>query len=235
VPVGEPWFLQINFNGPHGPYDPTPAMLKDWDSVKFPSAADNPNDVNELRQRYSAEVYNIDRWIKIYLDELKRRGELENTVIVFCSDHGDLLGDHGFTGKDKPYHSSVSVPLIISGPGIKKNLANKMPAATLDLTATFLDFAKIKIPQEMDSKSLKSYLETGTGYNRTYVTSALGKWRMVFDGRYKLIDSKNATITLYDLQKNPSESINIADQNPEIVNRLNVLLPPWFNTKTTYK
>ncbi|MCX6326061.1 MAG: sulfatase-like hydrolase/transferase [Bacteroidia bacterium] len=213
VPVGEPWFLQINFNGPHSPYDPTPAMLKGWDTVHFPSAVDNTRDVNELRQMYSAEIFNIDRWIKVYLDELQRRGELDNTIIVFCSDHGDMLGDHGLEGKSKPYHPSVGVPLVISGHGIKKNLINTKPVTTLDLTATFLDFAKIKEPSGMDSKSLRSYLETGKGYNRKYVTSALGAWRMVFDGRYKLIDTKNAPIIIYDLEKDPSETINVAAGN----------------------
>ena len=231
VPVGEPWFLQVNFNGPHGPYDPTPAMLKDWETVKFPPATANQKDVNELRQRYSAEVYNIDRWIKVYLDELQKRGDLDHTIIVFCSDHCDMLGDHGFTGKGKPYHASVGVPLIISGPGIGKRIINTKPVPTLDITATFLDFAGIKIPAEMDSKSLKSYLETGTGYNRKYVISALGNWRMVFDGKYKLIDSKKDPLILYDLQNNPSETKNIADQNPEIVRRLSALLPPWIETK----
>jgi arylsulfatase A-like enzyme len=231
VPVGEPWFLQVNYNGPHDPFDPTPAMLKDWIPIRFPSAVDNPKDVNEQRQRYSAEVFNIDRWIKIYLDELQKRGELDNTIIVFCSDHGEMLGDHGLNGKTKPYQGSVGVPLVISGPGIKKNLINTKPVATLDLAATFLDFAKVKVPSLMDSKSLKSYLETGTGYDRKYVTSALGQWRMVFDGRYKLIDNKKAPLTLYDLEKDPSEVINVADQNPKVVNRLNALLPPWFGTK----
>lgn len=142
-----------------------------------------------------------------------------------------MLGDHGITGKEKPYQSSVGVPLVISGPGIKKGIINTKPAPTLDITATLLDFAKIKIPSEMDSKSLKSYLETGRGYNRKYATSALGKWRMVFDGKYKLIDSKTDPIILYDLQENPSETINIAEQKPEIVRRLSVLLPPWTETK----
>ncbi len=75
---------------------------------------------------------------------------------------------------------------------------------------------------------MKSYLETGKGLSRKYVTSALGQWRMVFDGRYKLIDDKKAPLTLYDLQKDPSEVTNFAEQNPKIVEGLKVLLPPWF-------
>lgn len=230
VPVGEPWFLQINFNGPHSPFDPTPAMLNAWNTVRFPSAADNPKDVNEMRQRYSAEVFNIDRWIKVYLDELGIRGELDNTIIVFCSDHGEMLGDHGLNGKSQPYQGSVGVPLIISGPGIKKNLVNTKPVSTLDLMATFLDLAKIRVPSLVDSKSLKSYLENGEGDERKFATSALGNWRMVFDGRYKLIENKDAPLILYDLEKDLSEVINFADQNPAIVNRLKAILPPWFGT-----
>lgn len=228
VPPGEPWFLQINFNGPHDPFDPIPAMLTNWKTISFPSAIDNPNDVNDLRMKYTAEVFNIDRWIKVYIDELKRRGELDNTIIVFCSDHGEMLGDHRLHGKTKPYQGSVGVPLVIAGPGIKKNLVSTQVTTTLDLSSTFLDFANVKV--SMDSKSLKSYLENGTGYSRQYVTSALGQWRMVFDGRYKLIDSKNAPIILYDLKNDSSEMVNVADQNPGIVRNLTALLPPWFGT-----
>jgi len=228
VPVGEPWFLQINFNGPHNPFDPTPAMLKNWSTVRFPSAIDNEKDVNDSRQRYGAEIFNIDRWINVYLEELRKRGELENTIIIFCSDHGEMLGDHGFNGKGKPYQASVGVPLIMSGPGIKKNLVNPKPVATLDITATILDFAGVKIPSQMDSRSLKRYLGTGTGYDRKFVTSALGDWRMVFDGRFKLIDTKSSGIILYDLKNNPAETENMAGQNGKVVNRLKALLPSWF-------
>ena len=231
VPAGKPWFLQINFNGPHNPFDPTPSMLSNWSTVRFPSPIDNAKDLNEMRQRYGAEIFNIDHWIQVYIDELKKRGELENTIIVFCSDHGEMLGDHGFNGKGKPYSASVGVPLFISGPGIKKNLVNSKPVATLDISATLLDFASVKIPSQMDSKSLKTYLETGTGYDRKYVTSALGDWRMVFDGRFKLIDTKDSEIILYDLKNNPSETINVAGKNAEVVNKLKVLLPAWFENR----
>lgn len=228
VPAGKPWFLQINFNGPHGPYDPTPEMLKKWDKMKFPAAVDNDKDANDMRQRYSAEVYNIDRWIKRYIDFLKERNELDNTIIVFCSDHGDMLGDHGVTGKDRPQTPSVGVPLIISGPGIKKGLVNSKPATTLDLTATFLDFANLKVPTDMDSKSLKSYLLTGKGYSRQYVTSSRGYWRLVFDGRFKLVDNQKSHKTLYDLENDPAELVDVSDKYPQVVKHLDSLLPPWF-------
>jgi choline-sulfatase len=204
-------------------------MLKDWSTVRFPLPVDNAKDVNDSRQRYGAEIYNIDRWINVYLEELRKRGELENTIIVFCSDHGEMLGDHGFNGKTKPYQGSVGVPLVITGPGIKKNLVNPKPVATLDITATILDFAGVKIPSQMDSRSLKPYLKTGTGYDRKFVTSALGDWRMVFDGRFKLIDTKASGIILYDLKNNPAETLNVAGQNVEVVNRLKALLPSWFD------
>jgi arylsulfatase A-like enzyme len=104
------------------------------------------------------------------------------------------ISSHGFTGKDKPYHPAVEVPLIISGPGIRKNISNSKPTATLDLTATFLDYAKIAVPSQMDSKPLRYCLESGEYMNRKFVTSARGNWRMVYDGRYKLIDNKNAGV-----------------------------------------
>lgn len=203
-------------------------MLKDWKSITFPLPYNNTKDVTDLRQRYSAEVYNIDRWIKIYMEELKKRNELDNTIFVFCSDHGDMLGDHGVTGKDKPFYASAGVPMIFSGPGIAKGIVNHQPATSLDLTATFLDFAGVKITGRMDSKSLKTYLANGKNYQRKFVTSSLGSWRLAFDGRYKLVDHQNGKFELYDLKTDPAETINFAGQYPKIVKRLKRVLPGWF-------
>ncbi|MFH1884722.1 MAG: sulfatase-like hydrolase/transferase [Planctomycetota bacterium] len=238
VPKPKPWFIQINFNGPHPPMDITKSMYERWKDTKFPPArAGKGSDMSAKRRNYGAMIHNIDRWLGIFQEELKKRGELENTLIVYCSDHGEMLGDRGMGGKSKPYHPSACVPLVISGPAIRKNVVCDKPMETLDLTATFLHYAGIPIPKDMDSRSLRPFLEGRGGLPRTYATSSLGGWSLVFDGRYKLIANrpkekkskkrKSITeLTLYDLKTDPAEIHDISDQHPDIVERLKPLLPP---------
>jgi arylsulfatase A-like enzyme len=213
-------------------------MYEKWKGTTFPpERAGKGKDLSAKRRNYGAMIHNIDRWLGIFQNELKRRGELENTLIVYCSDHGEMLGDLGMSGKSKPFHPSACVPLVMAGLTISKNIVCDKPVETLDLTATFLDYAGIVIPKDMDSKSLRPFLEGRSDLPRTYATSSLGDWSLVFDGRYKLIANRpkekkskktksTVELTLYDLKTDPVETHDISDQRPDIVERLKPLLPP---------
>lgn len=238
APKGRPWFIQINFNGPHPPMDVTKSMFEKWKDTKFPPVrAGNGDDWLAKRRNYGAMIYNIDRWLGVFQEDLSKRGELENTLIVYCSDHGEMLGDRGMSGKSQPYHPSVCVPLVFAGPAVRKNVTCEKPAETLDLAATFLDYAGVAVPKDMDSKSLRPFLEGGGDLTRTCAVSSLGNWALAFDGRYKLVatemgrkKSKQTAATnpleLYDLSTDPAEVHNIAGEYPDIVARLKPLLPP---------
>lgn len=234
APAGKPWFLQVNWPGPHDPEDITRRMEatvrrlqlpQPFDNTEFPAATQLA-----IRQNYSAMVENIDRWVGIYLARLAERRELENTVVVFSSDHGEMLGDHNRWGKTVPYHPSASVPLILSGPGIRANYVHDGPATNLDLPATFLDYAGIPVPREMDSRSLRPLLEGHIDHHRDVALSGLGKWRLAYDGRHKLItgfpapQGRNSRVDaqplLFDLLEDPNESTNLADKSPDTVARL---------------
>ena len=212
-PRDGPWFLQVNFTGPHTPLDITTRMERLCRGIDFPQ----PNGCSKfapeqhvaIRQNYTAMVENIDRWVGIYIEELRKRGELDDTLIVYSSDHGEMLWDHNMTGKSKPYQPSVGVPLIVWGPGVQKGTISDMPATTLDLTATFLEYAGVPQEGDMDSLSLKPFLEGKADSPRDYVLSGLGKWRLVFDGRYKLIRGFTEEPLLFDLENDPFENINI--------------------------
>ncbi len=73
-----------------------------------------------IRQNYAAMLENIDGWTGKYLDMLEQRGELDSTLIVYASDHGEMLGDHGRWGKSVPFHPSANVPLYVAGPGVRR-------------------------------------------------------------------------------------------------------------------
>ena len=237
APAGRPWFLQVNFTGPHDPWDVTKAMKALYHGVAFPQPNRceqfTPADHVAIRQNYAAMVENLDRWTGLFVQELRTTGALGNTLVVYSSDHGEMLGDHGQWGKSKPRQPSAAVPLVVAGPGVRRGFVHRGPATTLDLTATFLEAARLDAPADTDSRSLLPLLGGRTDEHRSHVFSGLGRWRLVFDGRHKLIRGHrkarrpakgSPTVRLFDLQADPHENEDIADQAPEVVARLAALL-----------
>jgi len=242
APEDQPWFLFVNFVGPHEPLDVTEEMhgwYRDPD-IEFPDpvAPDDELDAEthqEIRRNYAAMCENFDQWLGEYLDVLEDRGEREDTIIVFTSDHGEMLGDHGRWAKGVPRHPSVGVPLIVAGPGIEARGRIDEPVSTLDLHATVLEYAGLD-PGDVDSRSLCPYLEGETDDHRDVVQSGMGKgeedwWRLAFDGRYKLIaagkehaDEYDPPV-LFDLESDPGEQTDVADDYPDVVDRLIDHLP----------
>ena len=237
-PKGKPWHLAVNFTGPHEPWDITRRMEERCRQVRgFPQPNGSPEYSAEtheaIRQNYSAMVENIDRWVDIFLDELRKRGELQNTLIVYSSDHGEMLGDHDRWGKSVPYQPSVGVPLYVAGPGVQAGLVSDALVSVMDLTATFLDYAGLHQPAAIDSRSLKPLLEGKTRSHREHVLSGLGAWRLVWDGRYKLIrgfdaqrpgqarqEARDTPPLLFDLEADPLENVNLATKAKGVVERL---------------
>jgi arylsulfatase A-like enzyme len=228
APGKKPWFLQVNFNGPHEPFDITAGMEKGWRDIQFPQPNGGgeftPGQYNASRQNYAAMIENIDRWVGLFLDKLRERGELENTLVIFSSDHGEMLGDHGMWGKSKPYQPSVGVPMVFWGPGVRKGVVCEFPSTTLDIAATVLDFAGIAASAGMDSRSLRPYLEGKTDKHRDHVLSGLGSWRMVIQERYKYVRGFGAEPLLFDRFSDPSENENLAGAMPAAADRLSRIL-----------
>ncbi len=248
APEDKPWFLQVNFNGAHNPWDITKTMKKKYEDIQFPKPFKcyrfRKKTINEIRQNYSAMIENLDGWLGKYIDYLKENDKFENTIIAFTADHGEMLGDHNHVRKRFPLQPSINVPLMIYTPSMKKMGELSYPVETLDLTATFLDYAGVSVPDYMDSKSMREYLEgKKEDPPRKFVTSGFYGWRAILDGKYKLITGfkeswmgrllnrkfpntyKSKTrlespVSLYDLENDPIESKNIAEKNPVIVQKL---------------
>jgi choline-sulfatase len=243
APSEKPWFCQVNFGGPHEPNDITQSM---WDSVQgrdqYPDPIDHSSNLtnhSDIRRNYTAMIENIDRQVGLFKDFLSARGELDNTILIYASDHGEMLGDHNRWQKKCPYQASVGVPLYIRGPGIQSGVVSPTPVSLIDLGATSLEAAGLKVPAHMQSKALQPVLSGETATHREYVISGLSGWRTVFDGGYKLIrgfnfnhpaqsnqdDSKVAAPQrLFDLQTDPHEQTDIAAANPDKVKELSAIL-----------
>jgi choline-sulfatase len=223
-PDEEPWFLVVNFDGPHSPMDVTGRMHRLYrgaGSVDFPQPVDPAGDTdpgrhNEIRRNYAAMITNIDRLIGEYLSKLTEWGELEETLVVYASDHGEMLGDHGRWTKAVPYQPSTGIPMVVSGPGVRARGGSDALVDLVDLHATVLDYAGVPIPEGIDSRSLRPFLEGRADSHREYLTSGLGDWRLVFDGQHKLVDgfdtgeARNGRL-LFDLVADQHETENIVE------------------------
>jgi arylsulfatase A-like enzyme len=114
APKDKPWFLQVNFTGPHNPMDITarmepPVRGRPMPAPQHCSLYDTATH-QRIRQNYSAMCDNIDR----LCGDILARVDLDNTLVVFSSDHGEMLGDHNKWGKTYPYQASAGVPLLIA-------------------------------------------------------------------------------------------------------------------------
>lgn len=228
-PKDKPWFLQVNYAGPHSPWDVTKSMKEAYKDKKFPMPAEYSleHNINGVRQNYAAMLENIDRNIEVLMQEVRNRGEEDNTIIVYSSDHGEMLGDHNMFYKTKPWQGSVSVPLVIDDSCIngKRGIVNNTPVELQDLAATFAEYAGVKLNMRNESRSLKPIIDGKCDKVRSYAMSELimknkcdslpAAWRIITDGRYKLIMESNMQDRLFDLSNDPFECNDIACNNKD--------------------
>lgn len=238
APDDQPWFLQVNFTGPHDPMDITVSMNERWSDQQLPAVIANdtldPHQHQRIRLNYAAMIENIDRRCGALLDRLEATGQLANTIVIYSSDHGEMLGDLGHWAKVVPYEPSVSVPLVIAGPGISRHPRTVSPIAHVDITATILDLAGATPEGELDGFSLVRFLR-GQAHQpeREVVFSGIGSWRAVSDGRYKYVRGyvpgtpvtevvmgryapfSDAPELFFDLVEDPHESHDLSRESPK--------------------
>ena len=157
--------MKISFCGPHKPYDAPQRYLDMFplereDDFLLPEGQEiAPEDKGALyRQRRSSKamIKLIDDQIGLTLELLEKRGMLDDTLILFTSDHGDMLGDHYLLQKGVPWRQAVNVPLAVRLPGAAPIGANGYPVELSDLAATILDYAGLD-PAQALSRSWPAY------------------------------------------------------------------------------
>lgn len=175
-----------------------------------------------VKAAYYAMIENLDLQFGRILDHLETQGELDNTLIIFSSDHGEMLGDHGLLYKGcRFFEGLVHIPLIIAGPGGRSGQRTKAMVETVDIAPTLLDYADIKIPETIQGRSLRALVDTSdqtshhkecvvTDFNDSLGSSEVKHYTqasMTCDGRYKLAvyHSHPGLGELFDLQEDPHE------------------------------
>ena len=176
-----------------------------------------PEEIAVTRQQYCAATELIDDQIGEMLRALEQRGMLDNTYIIYSSDHGEMLGDHGLYTKSVAYEASLRVPLIVAGPGIPKNQISDGLVELIDLNPTICDFAGVPVLPRIDAKSIAPVLHGETETHRTETVSALRNFRCIRTATHKLIENYNDVTELYDLENDPAELHNIAQSERKIV------------------
>jgi len=161
------------------------------------------------RAYYAGLVAQIDREVGDIVAALRRKGILEETVILFSSDHGDYLGDHGLSGKDTFYDSGCRVPLLVRQPSMAGATTCSDLVTLTDVTATMLTIAGCEIPPYMDSLPLPGLGPGEDHGGRDHIASALSSGWALFDGQWKLCKYHGGS-HLFNLRDDPREQRNLA-------------------------
>ncbi|TQM11407.1 choline-sulfatase [Pseudonocardia kunmingensis] len=247
--AGEPWMMVASFTQPHDPYVAPPEYWDRYEGRHIAMPEPVPDDVplhpldhwaNSFhgvdrgdiadeqtylaRRGYYAMTSYIDDVVGSFVGELERFGLLDDTVIVFTSDHGDQLGEHGMYFKRTLREWSVRVPLILAGAGVPPGRRVETPVSLVDLHPTFAALAGARLPGCVSDRLaggnlLELFGRDAPGQHPDVIVenSAEGTIRpvrAVVSGQYKLVHVRGLPDQLYDLDKDPRELHNLAD-DPE--------------------
>jgi len=247
-----PWLLKFSLHRPHPPFDapkrlidyykaqelPKP-IVGEWSEERYgeyrgsiynsPSSAVGrypDQEIHDSRAAYYAAITHVDEKIGEVLEVLEERGELENTLILFTADHGDMMGDHHIWRKVYPYEPSACVPMIVRWPealNIPMERGQKLDQLVelRDIMPTFLDAAGLPIPGSIDGDSMINILRNpdcewrevlDLEHGAQYFTEAA--YVALTDKQYKYIYyTQTGEQELFDILNDPMETKQITDSN----------------------
>ncbi len=241
----EPFFLKVSFARPHSPYDAPERFQQRYRNAEIPTPVigawakryTEPNttkpslwhgdlgaeQTRRSRQGYYGSVTFIDEQIGRILGELDRRGWLEETLIIYFADHGDMTGDHNLWRKSYAYEASARIPMVMRWPkGMLSDRRGQVRSEVVelrDILPTFLDAAGAgDLAASCDGRSLLDLLRGKTEDWREYIDlehdvcySKQNHWNALTDGRHKYIyHALDGEEQLFNLEADPGECNDLA-------------------------
>lgn len=238
----QPWCLTVSFTHPHDPYvarrqywdlyedcpalDPEVGFIaaeqQDPHSQRLYHASDyasfdiTPEQVRRSRRGYFANISYLDDKVGELISVLERTRMVDDTIILFCSDHGDMLGERGLWFKMCFFEGATRVPLMISGKGIPAELI-EAPTSNLDVLPTLCELAGIDLSAIMSWTEGQSLVPLMQGEQRTDPVlmeyAAEGSYAplvAIREGRFKFVHCEIDPPQLFDLESDPRELTNLA-------------------------
>jgi len=219
--------LPPNFMPLH-PFNNGEMTIRDEQLAPWPRS---PEVVRQHLADYYAAITFMDAQIGRILEALEKTGQLENTIIVFASDHGLAIGSHGLMGKQNLYDHSMRAPLIFAGPGIPKDQRKDALVYLHDIYPTLGDIIGVMAPKDSEGASLLTILEGRKDRVRDSLFLAYRHiQRAVRDDRWKLIVYPQINKTqLFDMQTDPHEMKDLSGdaKHAKEIRRLTGLLKEW--------
>lgn len=231
-PRDRPFFLFASFCSPHAPYDPPQRYL---DAVPYEEVDDFlPGDTEmsteakqrmyRLRRAYKAMIRLVDDQVGRLLGKLDEQGVLDSTLVVFTTDHGEMMGDKGFFQKSRPWKASATVPTAIRHPDHLNAGRHEGVVELTDLTATMLDAAGLdparvlskdwpSFNNRVPCRSLMPIVRGGAGRVRDFAFSECGGWwNMIQADEWKYIrfTGDSPREELYHLSEDPDELLDVS-------------------------
>ena len=231
-----PAFWHLSYNFPHPPIVPLAAYLAlygdremappveaDWSSGELPPALARARaawprlsrpQLDRVRRAFHAQCTHIDHQLRLVIGTLREHLLLDDTIVVFVSDHGDMLGDHGLYAKRLMYRGSAGVPMIVMGTKgcqrVTPGSTDARPVGLADVMPTLLDLAGIPVPATCTGRSMLSQEPRDILYGEAL--EDVGATRMVTDGRWKLIWYPAGNhLQLFDMSADREERHDLAD------------------------
>ena len=234
----EPWFCWVSFGGPHEPWDapepyasmydpdtmPPPTPVPDWSERRVQGGLDwrlqhlpglSAEDVRAMRANYAGNVTLIDDQIGEILKVVSARGELDNTIIAFTSDHGEFNGDHGLVYKSAFLDGAVRVPLIVRTAQSPASAAGgqrcQAPVELADLGPTLVELAGGELGYQQFAVSLCPALDDPASQPRLSALSELNGEIMALTSEWKIaLNRSGEAYMLIDTVNDPDEQRNLA-------------------------
>ena len=254
----KPFYLHVEFFDPHEPWDPPDRFLeKYWKGAYEPSFIEPPYATvplsDEIQRRfranYAGEVSTVDYWIGELLDTIRQYGLLENSVVLFMSDHGALLSEHGqfLKGPDKLRGQVTHVPLMIHEPGARE--AGKKVTGFVqfhDVMPTLLHLLALKPPRRVTGLNAWDLVTGAKRSLRDYVVQTYGWVGSARDEHWNYSEIWKPEAhhekfsvrpgaapevykpQLYDLEKDPKESTDVADKYPDVCRQMSAKLKDYI-------